>query len=41
MAFVLITFTASLILNGLVLALLKIGLRSNGSAGNISGRLPC
>lgn len=41
MAFVIITFTASLILNLAVLALLKIGLRSNGSAGEFSGRLPC
>lgn len=41
MAFVIITFTASLILNLVVLTLLKIGLRSNGSAGEFSGRLPC
>ncbi|MFC4310714.1 hypothetical protein ACFPN2_16595 [Steroidobacter flavus] len=45
MAFVLITLTASLILNLAVLALLKIGLkddvRSGGSAGDFSGRLPC
>ena len=41
MAFVIITFTASLILNLVVLALLKIGLQSNESAGVFSGRLPC
>ena len=42
MAFVLITLTASLILNTAVLALLKIGLQSKGkSAGAFSGRLPC
>ncbi len=45
MAFVLITFTASLILNLAVLTLLKIGLkhdvRNGGSAGEFSGRLPC
>ena len=41
MAFVLITFTAALILNLGVLTLLKIGLKSNGSAGDFSGRLPC
>ena len=42
MAFVIITLSASLILNLAVLALLKIGLQSKGgSAGDISGRLPC
>lgn len=41
MAFVLITLTASLILNAAVLALLKIGLRSGEAAGEFSGRLPC
>ena len=41
MTFVLITFTASLVLNLVVLALLKIGLENNGSAGEFSGRLPC
>ncbi|WP_281281050.1 hypothetical protein [Peristeroidobacter soli] len=42
MAFVLITLTASLILNLAVLALLKIGLQSErGSAGDFSGHLPC
>lgn len=41
MAFLLITFTASLILNLAVLALLKIGLQSDRSAGDFSGRQPC
>lgn len=42
MAFVLITLTASLILNLAVLALLKIGLQKDGgSAGAVSGRLTC
>lgn len=42
MVFVLITLTASLILNAAVLALLKIGLQSKGgAAGEFSGRLPC
>jgi hypothetical protein len=41
MAFVLITLTASLIVNMAVLALLKIGPQKDASAGNFSGRLPC
>lgn len=42
MAFVLITLTASLILNAAVLALLKIGLQTKGgSAGDFPGHLPC
>jgi hypothetical protein len=45
MAFVLITLTASLILNLAILTLLKVGLRedvrNDGSAGDFSGRLPC
>lgn len=42
MAFVLITLTASLILNLAVLASLKVGLQGKGeSAGAFSGRLPC
>lgn len=42
MAFVIVTLSASLILNLAVLALLKIGLQGKGeSAGDISGRLPC
>jgi hypothetical protein len=41
MAFVIITLTASLILNLAVLTLLKIGLQNDGSAGSFSGRLPC
>ncbi|HWK50464.1 MAG TPA: hypothetical protein VNR40_11285 [Steroidobacter sp.] len=44
MAFVLITLSASLILNLAVLALLKIGLRNDvrsGGAAGFSGRPPC
>ncbi|WP_275129247.1 hypothetical protein [Steroidobacter cummioxidans] len=44
MAFVLITLSASLILNLAVLTLLKIGLRNDargGGAADFSGRLPC
>lgn len=41
MAFVLITLTASLILNLAVLALLKIGLRGGSATGNLAGRQPC
>lgn len=42
MVFVLITLTATLILNAAVLAMLKMGLRDErGSAGDFSGRLPC
>jgi hypothetical protein len=45
MAFVLITLTASLILNLAVLTLLKIGLndgmRNGRAAGRLAGRQPC
>jgi len=42
MVFVLITLTATLVLNGTVLVLLKMGLQDERvSTGVISGRLPC
>lgn len=41
MAFVLITLTASLILNLAVLTLLKIGLRGDSAAGDRARRQPC
>lgn len=41
MAFVLITLTASLILNLAVLTLLKVGLRNAPTAGDWAGRQPC
>lgn len=42
MAFVLITLTASLLLNAGVLALLKIGLRGGSATGHWAGRQqPC
>ena len=41
MAFVLVTLTASLILNVAVLALLKIGLRGSQTAGDWARRQPC
>jgi hypothetical protein len=41
MVFVVITLTASLILNLAVLALLKIGLRGSSAAGHWAGRQPC
>jgi len=42
MAFVLITLTATLILNAAVLTLLKLGLQDErASAGCLSGHVPC
>lgn len=41
MAFVIVTLTASLIVNVAVLALLKIGLRGSSATGEWAGRQPC
>lgn len=41
MAFVLITLTATLVLNLAVLTLLKIGLRGSSSTGEWAGHQPC